>query len=167
MYYSWTRTQTNRRIKAFRSDNGGEYTSQEFKTFIKAKGIEHQFTAPATAESNGTAERLNRTILDKTRSMMASASMPKNLWAETVTTAVYILNRSPHSHLNCTPFELWYGYRPSLEHMRVFGCSAIKCVTTSKRSLDPRGKECILVGYCPIQRTYKLYDHQQCSCFYL
>jgi transposase InsO family protein len=48
--------------KAFRTDNGGEYVTNDLKGFFESKGIIHEFTPPYSPESNGVAERLNRTI---------------------------------------------------------------------------------------------------------
>ncbi|GJQ87000.1 hypothetical protein Trydic_g12583 [Trypoxylus dichotomus] len=51
---------------------------------------------------------MNRTLLDKARTMMLGTNLPKNLWNEAILAAVYLLNRSPTSALgNTTPAELW------------------------------------------------------------
>ena len=46
-------------VGAIRTDNGGEYLSGEFKTYLKSKGIRHELTVPHTPEQNGVAERMN------------------------------------------------------------------------------------------------------------
>ncbi|KAL0405490.1 UNVERIFIED_CONTAM: hypothetical protein Slati_3862900 [Sesamum latifolium] len=56
--------QTNRKIKALRSDRGGEYLSGEFINYLKENGILSQWTPPRTPQLNGVAERRNRTLLD-------------------------------------------------------------------------------------------------------
>ena len=53
---------TGRKLKVLRSDNGGEYTSEEFSKFLKSEGISHELTVPKSPEQNGVAERLNRTL---------------------------------------------------------------------------------------------------------
>jgi len=63
--------QSGKKIKIFRTDNGGEYVSRETEEFFKEKGIEHQTTVPYTPQQNGAAERLNRTLMEKVRSMLA------------------------------------------------------------------------------------------------
>ena len=45
-----------RKIKVLRSDNGGEYTGNEFRNFCKLNRIEQQFTVPGTPEQNGMSE---------------------------------------------------------------------------------------------------------------
>ncbi len=72
------------RIGTLRSDNGGEYLSKEFNSYLKSKGIRHELTVPYSPQQNGVAERMNRTLMESTRSMMAHASLPDKYWAEAV-----------------------------------------------------------------------------------
>ncbi|GJY03409.1 retrovirus-related pol polyprotein from transposon TNT 1-94 [Tanacetum coccineum] len=48
------------KIKCLRTDNGGEYTGDEFDLFCKQEGIKRQFTTAYTPQQNGVAERMNR-----------------------------------------------------------------------------------------------------------
>ncbi|KAL0454937.1 UNVERIFIED_CONTAM: hypothetical protein Slati_0832900 [Sesamum latifolium] len=59
--------QTNRKIKALRSDRDGEYLSGEFIDYLKVNEILSQWTPPGTPQLNGVAERRNRTLLDMPR----------------------------------------------------------------------------------------------------
>ena len=54
--------QTDRKLKCLRSDNGGEFKSDEFITFFREHGIRREYTAPHSPEQNGIAERMNRTL---------------------------------------------------------------------------------------------------------
>ena len=85
---------TGLKIQTLRSDNGGEYTSNEFAKFCASKGIVHQFTNPYTPEQNGVSERLNRTLIESGKSMLFHAGLPLSFWAEAVNTATYLHNRS-------------------------------------------------------------------------
>ena len=80
--------QTGQKIKAFRSDNGGEYTSADFKMYLKGKGIRHELTTPYTPQQNGLAERLNRTLQEMALSQLVHAGLPKSFWADSVATPV-------------------------------------------------------------------------------
>ena len=71
---------------------------------------------------NGVAERRNRTLKDMVRSMIARTTVPENLWEEALKNAAYILNRVPTKAT--TPFEIFVGRKPSLNHIRVWGCPA-------------------------------------------
>lgn len=84
-----------KRIGALRSDNGGEYVSEEFQVYLNSKGIRHELTIPHTPEQNGAAERINRTLMESARSMLAHAGLPDSYWAEAVATATYLTNRIP------------------------------------------------------------------------
>lgn len=70
------------RIGTLRSDNGGEYISKEFEAYLKSKGINHQLTVPHSPEQNGVAERMNRTLMESARSMIAHARLPNRYWGE-------------------------------------------------------------------------------------
>ena len=54
--------QNHKTPAAFRTDNGGEYVTNDLKGFFTSKGIIPEFSPPYSPESNGVAERLNRTI---------------------------------------------------------------------------------------------------------
>ena len=74
-------TQTGYRTKRLRCDNGSEYINADLKAFCDAKGIKLETTVRYTPEQNGAAERLNRTLMDKVRPMLAGTGMHKHLWA--------------------------------------------------------------------------------------
>ena len=59
-----------KKIRAFQSENGGEYVSQEFKYFYAAKGIKQELTAPHNPQQNGVAKRKNRMIVGEARAML-------------------------------------------------------------------------------------------------
>ena len=84
---------TGKPIKILRSDNGGEYSSKEFESFLKKNGIVHQLSVPYNPAQNGVAERMNRTIMESTRSMLSHAQMPNEFWAEAVITCETAVQR--------------------------------------------------------------------------
>ena len=77
-------------MKTLCSDNGDEYGSKLFETYLTEKGIFHQTTVPYNPAQNGVSERMNRTLVETARSMMSHAKMPVEFWAEAVSTAVYL-----------------------------------------------------------------------------
>ena len=64
---------TGRKLKTLRTDNGGEYVSADFEKCLKKEGVRHELTVPKTPEKNGVAERMNRTLVEAVRSMLADA----------------------------------------------------------------------------------------------
>jgi transposase InsO family protein len=52
-----------KQVKALRSDNGGEYISNEFKDFCTREGIRSELIVPHNPQQNGVAERKNIMIV--------------------------------------------------------------------------------------------------------
>ena len=80
-------TETSLKVKCFRSDNGGEYIDGGFSEYCAAQGIRMEKTIPRIPQQNGVAERTNRTLNEHARSMRLHAGLPKNFWADAVSTA--------------------------------------------------------------------------------
>ncbi|XP_022764214.1 uncharacterized protein LOC111309412 [Durio zibethinus] len=123
-------------------------------------GIEHQLTATYTPQQNGVNERKNRTIMEMARCMLFEKNLSKKFWAEAVNTSVYLLNRLPTKALKGnTPFEAWYGSKPSVHHLRVFGSICYVFVPDIKRDkLDQKAEICIFLGYSNITKGYRTYN---------
>ena len=151
---------TGKPVKILRSDNGGEYTSKEFESYLKENGITHQLSVPYNPAQNGVAERMNRTIMELTRSMLSHARMPNEFWAEAVNTSVYVRNRSPTAALNdITPYECVFKKKPDLSNLRVFGCITYTHIPDCHRKkLDEKSKKSIFVGYPEGVKGFKMYD---------
>lgn len=145
-----------------RSDNGKEYTSAEFNQFCEDAGIEHQLTAPYTRQQNGVSQRRNRYILEMTRCMLHEKNLPNKFWVELANTAIFLQNMFPTKAMkDQTPFEAWYGYKPSLEFLTTFGCLCFTHVPQSKRDkLDKRASPGIFVGYSTVSKAYKVFQPQ-------
>lgn len=153
--------ESGNQIGVIRTDNGGEYVSNEFKEYLKRKGIRHETSVPYTPEQNGVAERLNRTLCEKARSMIAHAKLPKKFWAEAVATSAYLKNRLPTRSVksDITPFELWYGRKPDLSHVRVYGCIAYALKPdVQRRKMDDKAVRLRFVGYDQTCKGYRLMD---------
>ena len=118
-YKAEVENQLNKNIKILKSDQGGEYESNDFTELCAKFGIIHQTTTPYTPQQNGIAERKNKTLKEITNSMLVSSEAPQNLWGETLLTANYILNRVSYKILGLIPFELWHGRRPSYHYLKM------------------------------------------------
>jgi hypothetical protein len=73
---------SEKKIKILGSDNGGEYTSKEFKYFCRDVGIKRDLTTPYNPQQNGVAERKNRTIMEVVKVMIHDQDLPMHLWDE-------------------------------------------------------------------------------------
>ena len=90
--------------------------------------------------------------------MLSSSNIPKYLWTEALKMAVYILNRVPTKAVPKTPFELWKGWKPSLRHMRVWGCpSEVRIYNPQEKKLDPRTISGYFIGYAERSKGYRFY----------
>ncbi|KAL5555407.1 hypothetical protein UlMin_037643 [Ulmus minor] len=78
--------------------------------------------------------------------MLSNTSLPKSFWGYALQTAVYLINRIPSKSIPKTPFELWTGHKPSLRHIRIWGCRAhVKKAKVDK--LESRTELFLFVGY--------------------
>ena len=96
--------------------------------------------------------------MNMVRNMLKWKHLPKELWGEVVSIATYILNRCPTKLEGITPEECWYGVKPSLSHLTVFGSIAhIHVPDQLRRKLDDKSSQMILIGYHSTG-GYKLFD---------
>lgn len=143
------------KLKVLRSDRGGEFTSVEFGVYCAEEGVQHQLTPPYSPQQNGVVERRNQTMVGMARSMLLEKSLPRMFWGEAVTTAVFILNRSPTcSRDGRTPFEAWHGERPPVSFFRTFGCMAHVKNKPHLKKLEARNTPMIFMGYEAGSKAY-------------
>ena len=92
--------------------------------------------------------------------MLTDSKLPHKFWAEALSTHVYLRNRSPTKALTeITPYEAWYGAKPDVSFLRIFGCSAYAHVPKFERhKLDVKSRKCLMLGYGSTQKGYRLYD---------
>ncbi|KAK1419766.1 hypothetical protein QVD17_29081 [Tagetes erecta] len=148
------------KIKALKSDRGGEFLNRLFTNYCDETGIKRLFTAPYSPQQNGVVERRNRTIMNATRSMLKTMSVPQNLWGECARHVVYIQNRITTKALKkVTPYEALRGFKPNLSYLRVFGCCAhVKIPSVNLKKLDDRSKMLVYLGSEPGSKAHRLYD---------
>ena len=98
------------------------------------------------------------------RSMLHHGEMHESYWADAVLTAAYLLNRCVPSSQQLTRYEAWTGKKPSLQHLRVFGCDAYRHVLKDQRSnkLSTTSSIGVFVGYDEEKNGYyKIWDVQE------
>jgi len=79
----------DQQLRTFRTNNGGKFTSTQLQEYLKKCGVLHEVQMLKTLEHNESAERLNRTLVEATRSMLLDAKFPQSCWAEEISTAAY------------------------------------------------------------------------------
>jgi len=86
--------------------------------FLLKEGIKQELTTPHTPQLNGTAEKLNRTLIKSVRIMLVDSKLPHRFWAEALSTCLYLHNRSPTKSLSgITPYEAWHGTKSNISSL--------------------------------------------------
>ena len=86
------------------------------------------------------------------------------LWGYALETAMYILNLVPSKSIPKTPREMWIGRKPSLEHLRIWGCPTH--VLKGKMSkLETRLEVCYFIGYPKGTYGWYFYDLREQKVF--
>ena len=155
LYKNEVENQLNRKIKVLISDRGGEYESP-FADLCAQHGIINETTAPYSPQSNGVAERKNRTLKEMMNAMLISSGPPQKMWGEAILSANYLLNKVPKKKAEKTPYELWKGMKPSYKYLRVWGCLAKVAVPPPKKvRIGPKTIDCIFIGYAHNSAAYR------------
>nr|GEX85783.1 retrotransposon protein, putative, Ty1-copia subclass [Tanacetum cinerariifolium] len=154
--FSQVELQLGKKIKALRSNKGGEYLSQEFKDYLSKNGIVQHLTSPYTPQQNGVSERRNHTLLDMVRSMFNLTTLPLSFCDYALESAVCILNMVPTKKVDKTPYEIWHGKAPNLSYLKVWCCEAY-VKRDSANKLHQRSVKCIFVGYPKKTMGYYFY----------
>jgi hypothetical protein len=148
------------KLGTLRTDRGGEFTARAFGEYCAGQGIQRHLTAPYMAQQNGVIERRNQTVLGMARCMLKAMGIPGRFWGEAVTTAVFVLNRAPTRSLeDKTPYEAWYGSKPTVHFLCTFGYVAhVQNTGGHLRKLDDRSTPMVFIGYKPGTKAYRLYN---------
>jgi transposase InsO family protein len=148
-------------IKYVRSDRGTEFLNQEFRSFCLAQGIEMETSAPATPQQNGAAERMNRTLKERVRTLLAAAQAKQSLWKEALQAAVLLCNIVPTSNRSVTPYEAFLGIKPTAAALRTWGCKAFVLLQKPHMTATgPRALPGMMVGYEVGSKAYRILTAQ-------
>jgi transposase InsO family protein len=163
-YKARVERETGRKIKALRSDNGGEFCNARMDLYLAEHGIKRELTTVYTPQQNGASERLNRTLIEKARCLLKESCMPERFWGEAVLTANIIRNHlSTKTGDGHVPIELWTGRRPSVRFFRTFGCRAYVRIPRPQweGKFGARAVKGVFVGYDPMRKAYRVWSQEQ------
>ena len=147
--------ESGRKLRVLRTDNGGEFTTAEFAAYCASC----HYSAPYSPQQNGVIEWHNQTVVGMARALLKQRGMPAVFWGETVVMVVYILNRLPTQSLDGrTPYEAWNGRKPTISHLRVFGCLAFAKELGHIGKLDDRSTPGVFIGYAEGSKAYDILD---------
>ncbi|GFU99804.1 retrovirus-related Pol polyprotein from transposon TNT 1-94 [Trichonephila clavipes] len=150
---------TDKRIKKIRTDNGLEFVNEQLDTYLANSGIFHEKTIPYNSESNGKAERANRVLLERARSLLYESKLLLKFWAEAINCSTQVSNVTPRKGKEKIPLEIWTGNKPKLNYLKKFGCVAYFHVPKVLRNkFEVPGRRGIMLGYARERRGYRIYD---------
>ena len=119
-------------------------------------------TIPGTPQQNGVAERINRTLNERARSMRLHAGLPKTFWVDTINIAAYLINQGPSIPMEFRlPEEVQNGKEVKLSHLKVFYYVSYVHIDFDVRSkLDAKSKICFFISYGDEKFSYRFWDEQ-------
>ena len=119
---------------------------------------------PGTPQRNGVSQHRNRSLLDMVQAMMSLTDLPLSFWGYALETAEFTLNRTPSKSVEMTPYELWFGKKPKLLFLKVWGCDAyVKKLQPDKP--EPKSEKCVFIGYPKETIGYTFYHRSEGKTF--
>ena len=137
-------------IIRLQSDFDSVLLSESVGEWLKDYGIKLQTSAPYAHAHNGLIERAVQNVLDKARTLMSTYNVPTKYWEYAVKIACYLINRSPTSKSDLTPFETVTGSKPDIGLLVPFYAIGMYHVTKDERkgkSLAYKAQKCRMLGY--------------------
>ena len=130
-------------------DRGREFLNSKMASWCVEENITNDPTVGYNPEANGIAERCNRTVMEMANAIRIEAGLGEEYWELAAAAATYLLNRGPTKRLKTmTPWEAWYGDRPSAKRYKVWGCPAYVHIPKEKRKkLAKKAWKGVFVGY--------------------
>jgi hypothetical protein len=96
--------------------------------------------------------------------MMSLTDLPLSFWGYALETAAFTLNRVSSKSVETTPYELWFGKKPKLLFLKVWGCDAyVKRLQPDK--LKPKADKCVFIGYPKETVGYTFYHRSEGKVF--
>jgi hypothetical protein len=96
--------------------------------------------------------------------MMSLTDLPLSFWGYALETAAFTLNRAPSKSVETTPYELWFGAKPKLSFLKVWGCEAyVKKLMPDK--LEPKAEKWVFIGYPKETIGYTFYHRSKGKVF--
>ena len=145
----------------FHPDGGGEFIGREWNVYFHDHGIHRESSLPYTPQQNGTAERSNRTLINKAIPLLLHAGVPRRFWDEAFKLAATVANMSPFApNQGATPGSLWPD-KPwyDIHSLLTFGCEVFAHTPHQKRNkLDARARRCVYMGPDHDHKAHRLYD---------
>ena len=143
-----------------RTDQGGELAGSQ--AFLDVCGINHYKSKPTgsdTPSQNGPVEIYNNKFGARVRSLLYGSCLPAKYWSDALRHCMYLHNRLIHSETKRTLFECYYGHKPDLSCLRVFGSRVcVKKAGNRRAKLDHNDFPGIFLGYTATDQNVHYID---------
>ena len=103
---------------SLKTDNGSQFTSEEFGTFLKTNSIQHRTSTPLWPQANGEVERQNRSLL---KALKIAQAEKKNLRVE-IRKFLTAYRTTPHSSTGVSPAKLLFNREIRSKIPELTGC---------------------------------------------
>jgi hypothetical protein len=148
-----------RKLHVLCTDNGGEFTAAEFRSYCVDEGVQRQYYTSYSPQQNDVIERRNQTIVGIARTLLKQRGMPAVFWGETVVMVVHILNRlSTKALIGRMSYEAWHGCKLAVSHLWVFGCLTFAKELDHIGKLDDKSTLGVFIGYAEGSKAYRILD---------
>ncbi|CAI7791873.1 unnamed protein product [Closterium sp. NIES-54] len=123
----------SRAYENWQSDGTAEFRSKEMQDYLAQKGIEHHVSLPYAHQQQGVAERTNRTLMTKVRTLMKQSKLLPTYWTYAMHHDVRVHNLLSTTAItgNSSPHVKWTGTKGNTSMLRVWGCMVQHCPPTS------------------------------------
>ena len=149
----------NERIDTVRADQGGEYTSHEFRRFLERRGIRLEYSDTGEAFQNGLAETTGGKLVAMMRAARIESNVPKKYWTENLKLQTWIANRLSTKRQKCltTPLEALSGQKADLSRARPYGCECWVLIRRStKAKQSPRAELGVHMGVSLEKKAWRI-----------
>jgi len=145
-------------IESVRADEDGALANNsEFSDFLIQQKISLQTTGGYTSFLNGKVDQHHCTIAQMVHSLLLNSGLPSNSWCYAAEATADIYRYTLHSTLGTTPYEAWYGIKPSIDNLCVWGCYVYVRLPHPKK-LDHRVTRGLFLGFTKSRLIVCWYD---------
>lgn len=126
------------------SDRGSAFTSNDFREYCEAEGVQHVLTTTGMPRANGQVERVNRTLIP----VLTKLSDPRpEEWHKYINTVQQYLNATSHRSIGTTPFNLLFGtnmrMKDNISIREIIEKELIAIFEENRDEIRSQAKECI------------------------
>ena len=133
--------------------------SSNLDRYLANARIQQEHSIRDTPQQLGVAKRLNRTLTEGITTALSLSGLTRTWWEDAAAHFLSGKIRLPSSVTNRSPYELFYGKKPSVGHLRPFGCLAyVHLQKDQHRALLPHAAQCIFVGYPTDYKGWRFYN---------